>query len=297
MKQQKPAFFVPERGELLEKVSTYAHSASWPQADTCFNVADFNYPLPHTHNYYEILCILSGSVVHTINGSSYPMYKGDCCLIRPNDRHCFDFQDEEDEATLHINFMIQSAYMEHVLDAYSPQLLPSILGSSLLPPFSLTVEALSEIQRTCLQIQTPSRDPSFAEEIICKSVVNRLLGEYIHSYYAQAKNNYPLWLQNFVLQLNNPTFFRENTNDLLSSIPYSYSYIQRQFKEYLGSSIITYRNSVKMAAAKRLLGSTRMSVQEIAFYLGFDSVAHLNHLFKKQFGITPLASRKQQRNQ
>lgn len=297
MKKSSQNFYIPERGNNLEVVSSYAHSASWPKEDACFNVTDFGYPVLHTHEYYEFLCILSGSISHTINGVQYTMHRGDCCLIRPTDCHCFELIANKDVPSIHINFMLRSSYFEKIAVLYTDGLISDISSHPTPLSFKLSIEEQAEIQQTCLSIQNTSDTPTLEEATICKALVNRLFGKYLQTYFSDSHSKYPTWLQSFILQLHSPMFFNSDIEKLMTSIPYSQSYVQHQFKHFTGTSIISYRNSVKMSTAKRLLSTTQMPVQEIAFYLGFDSVSHLNHLYKKQFGISPLTSRKQQKLQ
>ena len=41
----------------------------------------------HTHDFFEIEFILSGKALHTINGYSYEIGKGDIYLLKPSDFH------------------------------------------------------------------------------------------------------------------------------------------------------------------------------------------------------------------
>ena len=81
--------------------------------------------------------------------------------------------------------------------------------------------------------------------------------------------------------------------DIASDIPYSYSFIQKQFRQYVGIPPIEYFNSIKLTYAKEVLTNTETSIISIAGALGFESPAHFNHLFKRTFNITPTAYRKQ----
>lgn len=41
----------------------------------------------HTHNYFEIEFILSGKAIHTVNGYTYTLKKGDVYMLSPSDFH------------------------------------------------------------------------------------------------------------------------------------------------------------------------------------------------------------------
>ncbi|QLC67379.1 AraC family transcriptional regulator [Flavobacterium sp. LPB0248] len=48
----------------------------------------------------------------------------------------------------------------------------------------------------------------------------------------------------------------------------------------------------KMDLAKHILSQNRYSIEETAFYCGFSGVTHFSRKFKQEFGISPLAYRK-----
>lgn len=292
MKKEQKQFIIPPIGDQIETVSSYMHAAAWPDEEICFNITNFGYPTLHTHEYYELLCVLTGSIFHRINGKRYLMRAGDCCLIRPADCHCLEIAEPADNPFLNVNFMVKPTFFARVTQVFDPSLLDDILHIRAPLDFSVSTVTLSEIEKTCLYIQKPVSQPARADVMVCMAMVAKLISECLQSHFSEAHNAYPAWLQSFLLALHDPTNFQKNLSELTEGIPYSYSYIQRQFREYLGTPIVAYRNSVKMASAKNLVTSTQMSVSEIAFYLGFDSVAHLNHLFRKAYGYSPLELRR-----
>jgi AraC-like DNA-binding protein len=59
------------------------------------------------------------------------------------------------------------------------------------------------------------------------------------------------------------------------------------FQEAVKMSPIAYRNSKRLTEAQRLLQMAEVSVQEIAYRVGFSSAQEFNRLFKRAFGQTP----------
>jgi AraC-like DNA-binding protein len=73
---------------------------------------------------------------------------------------------------------------------------------------------------------------------------------------------------------------------------YSRAQLYRKVKKAFGlspSELILYH---KMVSAKSLLKSTDNTVSEIAFSLGYKSVAHFSRSYKAYFGITPGSTKK-----
>ncbi|MGN0292648.1 MAG: helix-turn-helix domain-containing protein [Lachnospiraceae bacterium] len=73
----------------------------------------------------------------------------------------------------------------------------------------------------------------------------------------------------------------------------SRSQLFREFKKYTGFAPNDYLIQVRINAAKRLLGSSAMSVAEVAYAVGFHNINNFTNMFKKITGMTPSEYRKQ----
>ena len=81
---------------------------------------------------------------------------------------------------------------------------------------------------------------------------------------------------------------RYNFSDLLSSsLHKDYSYLSKLFSEVEGTTIEKYLINQKIEKVKELLVYDELNLSEIAFQLGYSSVAHLSAQFKKVTGLTP----------
>lgn len=72
----------------------------------------------------------------------------------------------------------------------------------------------------------------------------------------------------------------------------SVSYLSRIFKESMGVNLSTYIQMMRIDEAKRLLGSTDYTVDEIAKEIGYSGGQTLLRLFKKFEGMTPSSYKK-----
>lgn len=81
-------------------------------------------------------------------------------------------------------------------------------------------------------------------------------------------------------------------SDLCEEFNYSPDYISKMFGKTYGVTVKKYINQVKMAAAKQLLVTSHLTVEQIGSAIGFDNV----HLFYKYFRyhekVTPSEYRK-----
>lgn len=295
MRQPKKTFIIAPKKTVEQPVSCYEIITSWLDTEICFNISNFCYPTFHTHDYYEITVVFKGSILHDINGTCYEMHTGDCCLVRPNDRHCFRFPTDaldEHPGYLNVNFMCRKAFLEDTFRALGPDAF-DLLDTAKHPAplvFSIPHPLISRLERTCLRIQSPGV-PQPSNVMICKGMFVELVGCLIQNRFSKNQDTPPAWLQDFIYALQNPANFTKQVHEMTEHIPYSYSYVQKQFKQYMHTSIIAYINSIKLSYARDLLIGTDMPVADIASSIGFESTSHFNHLFKSAHGISPASIR------
>lgn len=81
---------------------------------------------------------------------------------------------------------------------------------------------------------------------------------------------------------------KHNFSQILShKLHKDYSYLSNLFSDVEGITIEKYIINQKIEKAKELLVYNELSLGEIAYKLGYSSVAHLSSQFKKVTGLTP----------
>ena len=68
--------------------------------------------------------------------------------------------------------------------------------------------------------------------------------------------------------------------------------LEQLFSRQLGQTPGTYFLSLRLAAARRLVNDTRLSMTDIASRTGFSSESSFSRAFSRQFGLSPSASRR-----
>lgn len=79
---------------------------------------------------------------------------------------------------------------------------------------------------------------------------------------------------------------------IAASVGYSPSYFSHVFHRETGISPYRFVMKSRMDSAMQLLQTTRLSVQDIAFQVGFNSVANFCYAFRKEKGLSPHECRK-----
>ncbi|QJD94997.1 helix-turn-helix transcriptional regulator [Mucilaginibacter robiniae] len=74
---------------------------------------------------------------------------------------------------------------------------------------------------------------------------------------------------------------------LADQLHYEYNYLSNLFSDTEGITIEKYYISQKMEKVKELLIYNELTLSEIAYQMGYSSVAYLSSQFKKETGLTP----------
>lgn len=86
---------------------------------------------------------------------------------------------------------------------------------------------------------------------------------------------------------------RQNFSEILSkALHKDYSYLSGLFSEVESITIEKFIINQKIEKVKELIIYDELNLSEIAFKLGYSSVAHLSNQFKKVTGLTPSHFRK-----
>ena len=70
------------------------------------------------------------------------------------------------------------------------------------------------------------------------------------------------------------------------------SYLMRIFKEYTGITLLQYLNTIRCKKAEELLQNTNLTIESIAFKVGYATASHFTRVFKQINGQTPLRYRR-----
>lgn len=96
-------------------------------------------------------------------------------------------------------------------------------------------------------------------------------------------------IKNFIINLvqnQNATLHQNLSSELSNALNIEYHQLSTLFSALEGITIERYFILQRIEKAKELIVYNELSLKEIAFQLGFSSVAHLSAQFKKETGFT-----------
>lgn len=144
---------------------------------------------------------------------------------------------------------IQSKVIDYILKPIDPQDLNNSIAA-----------AMAEIEKELPVSSNIHEDPSVTG--------NQLINEVIH-YIGKH------YMDEISLSLLADTFYL------------SKEHLSRLFKKETGTNLFSYIMELKLNDAKKLLTSTEMTLEEIAFKLGFSNGNYFSKVFKKNIGQSP----------
>lgn len=87
----------------------------------------------------------------------------------------------------------------------------------------------------------------------------------------------------------NPELMLKTVADFVG---FSEKYFSSRFTQECGCPFIGYLNDLRIGRAQELLLQTDMKIYEISDAVGYSSVEHFNHMFKKKLCMSPKDFRK-----
>ena len=100
-------------------------------------------------------------------------------------------------------------------------------------------------------------------------------------------NDYVQRINKVVAYINNHLDETLDLKTLANEAALSDFHFHRIFKALKGEAIGGYITRLRLEATARLLRYTALTIEEIAFNIGYETTASLSKAFKKQYGISP----------
>lgn len=268
--------------------------------DTFDEVSGFHYNLissvkntldEHSHDFFEIFLISSGRAVHIVNGARQYLSEGSLVFIRPQDIHFYE-KDYEWDCQL-INIAFSKNNCEKLFDYLDNSYMSNILMS---PKYPVYIELTQLVKYNLLSrfenLYTLSHSDKHMINLELKGFIIELISCFFGMLYKKPENNLPLWLDTLITEMQQRENFTAGLPKMLELSSKTQEHICRELKRYLNKTPTELINENRLNYSKNLLQNTDTSISDICFDSGFENLSHFYHLFKKQFGTSPVSFRK-----
>lgn len=226
----------------------------------------------HSHDFYEITCVLSASCLQIVNQKERRCTVGNVTILKPSDTHCFKSQ--EDDLYL-IVFSVEAKEFQRFMETYE------IDHENLNTNFFLSPDNVVHLKKLCSKwVLMPSDYHIY--KIIMGIVFSSML---------EAKTNFikkmPDDFKKVVIEMNKFENAVEGISAFLRLSKYSHAQLCRLTKKWLNLSPKEYVNSIRLKYAYEMIAYENKSFENIAGEVGFSSVSHFVRLIKQKFGVPP----------
>ncbi len=244
----------------------------------------------HKHTFHEAHFIINGSMAYDVDGKRNVFEQGQFIMIPANTVHT-QLSCSDDLVKLSLSFEIK---------AKQDDLLSSVMAKDLdRSSFicdNLTSEMVLAIELICAQAK---RNLSLAPFTVRNGIFT-LISEI---YYATTQRQRILSTRSdegvtdtrYIAAkkfIEDNIFIKLRSEDVAAHVHISAKQLNRIFLKYGDVTVFDYISNKKHIAAKELLLSTDLSLQDISEKLGFADEFYFNKCFAKKAGITPMKFRK-----
>lgn len=233
---------------------------------------------PHFHNQIEIVYVLSGTCVITIEDTSYNAVCGDLALIFPYQLHNFS----------------NSRDCELIVQVFEPEYATEFIPY--LNKYIPKVPLIKNMPADCIDAIRKSEYyyMNNANSRIIRSYVT-LYMSFIHekvTFIPASAYDYHSVLHSLLIYVDIHFTDELNLDILAHEFHVTKYYISRLFNQKLHTTFSQYINHLRLEYAVNLLKNTDMTISNIAYESGFACERSFFRVFRQNMKITPLHYRK-----
>lgn len=231
----------------------------------------------HCHDFYEFFVVLEGEFIHYYGDKLERLTKGMCRFVMPDTFHKLHGVEGSGISRLR-NIATESMYMEKLLEPMESRMdqkiwKPTRLGKAVFEQFQYKTDKI-------MRYYDPKMTPYIVKSIVMDCVVNMI-------YESEIIDDKPKWLSDAYIAMEQENLLDGGLPTLLELCGKSQEHITRAFKKYYGTTPTEYINTLRLNWSCRLLTTTKLSILDIAYTCGFNTIAYYNRRFKEKYECTP----------
>ena len=254
----------------------------------------------YRHSYLEAMIVLSGEIVHTVNGECITLKRGDILFLNKHIEHKIMKTKVDD---IGVNISLTDAFLSGATAQMRGTAFFSILtenaksaGEGKYLHFSTAGDESAEnlVENIILELLSGARDSIAAKyvEILMQYLAReseRLLvgGECCGDKKAERMKAVSEYIKFSCMTAT--------LTEISAKLYLCPPYLSKLIKGYFGKSFRELVVDEKMSRAYRLIIKTDMNIGDIIRSVGYDNESYFHKKFKKRYGETPLAERRKTR--
>jgi AraC-like DNA-binding protein len=242
---------------------------------------------PHWHDCFEILLITKGGIYVSVDEGIYEISAGDVVMINAGAIHGF-FDPKPGTAALGMQFGIAFFNEEFI------SVKDMIFYNPAPDKTAIPEDAYDRLRHLLRETAAEYREKAPGYQLAVQSKLYEFMVLILRKTAKTAEKNRSSkskQILSFVFKnFDNPDLTLEEAAGALSLNKF---YFTRFFKKHTGYSFHAYLTKTRVDFAKRYLIESKMSVTDVAFRTGFNSLQTFNRVFKTLTGFVPREYRRE----
>ena len=268
-------------------------SDEWIRSDCNFHIFFTNKHSEiklHTHDFIEIVYVISGSATECVNDEIYEVKRGDLIFINYQSTHTFD----PDKNFSYVNICFKPEIVDSLITPENAFALLQLTAFDELRKdneggmVSFSGAERDEIEELLKNMLSEYRSKESFRRTVLESYMNILLVKILRKTNAgpQSVEQSGAW-QKIADYIDRNLGEELTLSALAQKCFYNPSYFSRVFKEKFGVSLTESITRRRLSYATALLEESELSVDEIGERSGFADKNSLYHAFSRYLGTTP----------
>ena len=274
----------------------YSDTLNRPFEVFMFDTAVWDFPVrSHWHHYVELIYMIEGSIIATVNEREYYLNEGDMILFYNGDIHSLSDCTYQRAVFIGIKFDASRLTVNAGITPKLATMLRAAREQKARVYFGEEDGALEFVDyfRKCLD---ESREAAIGYDVAIQARLCLLFLSLIRIWQAEGVdfNNLTQYLSEEEVTINNILEYIDmhiddnlRVEDLAKHCNMSYSHFAKSFREMYGRTCKEHLEMLRVEKAEEMLKFTDYSLSDIAQELGYSDSSHFIREFKKHKGVTP----------
>lgn len=238
---------------------------------------------PQSHDFFEMLLVLSGRQELTVNGVRAAVGEGTLALLRPGEVHSRRYLSPGQ----HINFAFSAQIAQEMF---------TYLGNDFPSRQLLTAPALLYVVLDRAQVEDyrdrfdqinmiPISEAERSRTLLRALLMDIFARQFVFSDEQQLAATD--WFRQLMKDMKTPDALCGGINTMVELSGRTHEHLCRVFRQRLEITPTEFVNDLRLTYAANRLLHTSDSIIDICFSVGFESLSHFYHLFRDKYGKTP----------
>lgn len=251
----------------------------------------------HYHDFVELVYMLKGKCIHTVDGVDYTLKHGDMIIVNYGQSHTI-IGDSDIE---YINIYIKPEYVDMALT--NNQNAFALLNLGEFGEFKETVDTArcrvsftgaerDNVEKLLIMMEGEIDSSLSGSSLALHSLLNLLLISFFRKTSVSFGETFDGISDSLLAYIKRNVGEKLTLSSITEKCSYNRSYFSRIFKEYTGVTFTEYLKRERMEKAKEMLASTKLPVESVFHDVGYSDKTKFYKDFRAYVGTTPLEYRK-----